>query len=57
MNALSLKLDAREAYIEEVHTAVGLPLFIEGPEDTSTITAWSIQGLPRYLCCQGGILR
>ena len=51
--------DTREAYIDEVHTAVGLPLFLEGPEDPSTFNGWSvnIQGIPRYLCNQGGILR
>lgn len=53
------RTDAREAYIDEVHTAVGLPLFLEGPADPSTFNGWSvnIQGIPRYLCNQGGILR
>lgn len=45
----------REAYLEEVFSLVGLPLFIEGPEDVSSVT-WdnNIWGLPRYLTSHHG---
>ena len=55
----SLIIDTREAYIDEVHTAAPLPLFLEGPEDPLDFNGWSvnIQGLPRYINFQGGIFR
>jgi 8-oxo-dGTP pyrophosphatase MutT (NUDIX family) len=45
----------REAYLDEVFTLVGLPLFIEGPEDILAVN-WqnNIWGLPRYLTSHHG---
>ena len=51
--------DAREAYMDEVFTAVGLPIFVEGPKDPRDYNGWkiNIHGLPRYISSQGGIFR
>jgi 8-oxo-dGTP pyrophosphatase MutT (NUDIX family) len=47
----------REAYVEEVFTLVGLPIFLEGPADPAEFS-WkkNIWGIARYLTFQNGIL-
>lgn len=47
----------RDAYIEEVFSIMSIPLWIEGPEDISTVS-WrnNVWGLPRYLTQAGGFL-
>eukprot|EP00596_Hydrurales_sp_CCMP1899_P007453 CAMPEP_0119049706 /NCGR_PEP_ID=MMETSP1177-20130426/65980_1 /TAXON_ID=2985 /ORGANISM="Ochromonas sp, Strain CCMP1899" /LENGTH=183 /DNA_ID=CAMNT_0007027249 /DNA_START=212 /DNA_END=763 /DNA_ORIENTATION=+ len=47
----------RKAYVDEVLGVVGLPLFLEGPENPADYNGWSVNiyGLPKYLTWQGGI--
>ena len=57
---LLIDADMREAYIDEVFTAVGLPLFLEGPDDVvdqGKIHPNSVQGLPKFVNYEGGIFR
>jgi 8-oxo-dGTP pyrophosphatase MutT (NUDIX family) len=48
---------SRKAYVDEVFTATGIPIFVEGPANPADFS-WenNIWGLPRYLTFQGGTL-